>query len=140
MTISDSAAMASHTIRFRVEYHETDGQRRAHHANYPIWFERGRVEMLRSMDLPYKTLEDAGIHLVVTEMTMRYYDAAQFDDEIDLTTELIEVRKVRLTHRYRLRRGDQLLGEGQSVIACISHEGKPTRLPDNLMAILSSAR
>lgn len=135
MTISTAPALASHSIRFRVEYHETDGQRRAHHANYPIWFERGRIEMLRSADVPYKRLEDAGIFLVVTEMAMRYFNAADFDDELTLTTELIEIRKIRLRHRYRLHRDDELLGEGESVIACVTHEGKPTKLPADLIEL-----
>ena len=136
MSDFDEPALASHQIRFRVEYHETDGQRRAHHANYPVWFERGRVEMLRDSGIAYRELEDEGIYLVVTEMTMRYFDAAEFDDELTLTTELVEVRKVRLKHRYRVDRGGEPVAAGESTIACVSHDGRPARLPPRLVELM----
>lgn len=134
----DPPALASHSITFRVEYHETDGQRRAHNATYPVWFERGRVEMLRDAGVTYRDLEDDGIYLVVTEMSMRYFDAAQFDDELTLTTELIEVRKIRLRHRYHVRHGDVAIASGESVIACVTHDGRPTRLPPKLIETMRS--
>ncbi|MEM9825646.1 MAG: thioesterase family protein [Planctomycetota bacterium] len=139
MTISNQPALASHQIRFRVEYFDTDGQRRVHHANYPVYFERGRVEMLRDAGIAYRDLEDQGIFLVVTEMHTKFYESAGFDDLLEQTTELLEVRKVRLIHRYRIRRAGKLIAEGQSTIACVSHEGKPTRLPAALIEMMRSA-
>ena len=94
------APLHVHTQSLRVTYHETDGQRRVHHSNYLNYFERGRVEMLRAMGVSYKQLEESGLMLVVTEMNVRYQSAAEFDDVLDLTTELVEVRKVRIRHRY----------------------------------------
>lgn len=132
-TITDAEPLASHRIEFRVQYKETDGQRRVHHANYPVYFESGRVEMLRTAGVVYRTLEDAGIYLVVTEMLTRYYDAAQFDDWLTLTTELIEIRKVRLRHRYWIDRGNVVIAQGESTIACITHDGRPARLPGEII-------
>ena len=125
--------LLSHSHTFRVNYYETDGQRRVHHANYLNYFERGRVEMLREAGTSYKELETEGLMLVVIEMNVRYYAAAEFDDVLTLTTELTEVRKVRLRHRYRLRRGDDLIVEGDSVIAGVDHDGNPKRLPKSLL-------
>ncbi len=120
----------SHAVQIRVSYHETDGQRRVHHANYLNYFERGRVEMLRAAGLSYKRLEDEGLLLVVTEMNVRYHQAAEFDDLLTLKTEVIEVRKVRIRHRYTLCRDSQLVVEAESVIACVDRAGRPHRLPD----------
>lgn len=117
----------------RVRYHETDGQRRVHHANYLNYFERGRVEMLRSLGLSYKALEDEGSLLVVTEMNVRYLAAAEFDDLLVLTTEVIEVGKVRLWHRYRVERDGKPIVEAESTIACIDRDGVPRRLPKRLI-------
>jgi len=118
-----------HRQSLRVNYSETDGQRRVHHANYLNYFERGRVEMLRSVGISYKQLEQDGLLLVVTEMNVRYLAAAEFDDVLELTTELMEVRKVRVRHRYRLHRGEELIVEADSVIACLGEGGLAGRFP-----------
>lgn len=125
----DTDYLLRHTLEFRVAYQETDGQRRVHHANYLNYFERGRVEMLRSMGHNYKAIEDGGRLLVVTEMNVRYHSPADFDDLLRVTTDVIELRKVRMRHRYRVHRGDTLLVEADSVIACLDTSGKPARLP-----------
>ncbi|SMP76863.1 acyl-CoA thioester hydrolase [Neorhodopirellula lusitana] len=122
--------MLSHQLQIRVAYQETDGQRRVHHANYLNYFERGRVEMLRSIGHDYKAIEDSGKMLVVAEMNVRYHAAADFDDLLTVTTEVTEVRKVRMRHRYLIHRGDTLIVEADSLIACIDRTGRPTRLPD----------
>jgi acyl-CoA thioester hydrolase len=122
----------SHEIEFRACYHDTDGQRRVHHANYLNYFERGRVEMLRSAGISYKQLEEQGLMLVVTEMNVRYRAAAEFDDSLTLTTEVTRLQKVRIAHKYVLRRGTETLVEADSVIACLDRSGQPSRLPPPL--------
>ncbi|WP_315854249.1 acyl-CoA thioesterase [Rubripirellula amarantea] len=114
---------------FRVNYYETDGQRRVHHSNYLNYFERGRVEMLRAAGISYKSLEDAGSMLVVSEMNVRYLAAAEFDDVLTLRVNVLDVRKVRIRHSYQILRGEELVVEAESTIACVNHEGKPNKLP-----------
>jgi acyl-CoA thioester hydrolase len=125
--------IASHQLEVRVNYHETDGQRRVHHANYLNYFERGRVEMLRAAGTSYRELEETGLMLVVSELNARYHSAAQFDDTLVLTTHLTEVRKVRLTHHYQLHRGEELIVDADSIIACVDQAGRPKRLPQQLL-------
>lgn len=125
--------VASHQLMLRVNYHETDGQRRVHHGNYLNYFERGRVEMLRAMGTSYRELEDSGLMLVVSELNVRYHSAAQFDDNLVLTTNLMEVRKVRLAHHYQIHREDELIVDADSVIACVDKTGRPKRLPQTLL-------
>lgn len=86
--------------------------------------------MLRDHGHDYKSIEDGGHLLVVTEMNVRYHAPAEFDDWLELTTNVLEVRKVRMRHRYEIHRDGQLLVEADSVIACIGRDGKPARLPD----------
>ena len=132
--------LRSHTTQFRVTYHETDGQRRVHHANYLNYFERGRVEMLRAAGLSYKAFEDQGRMLVVTDMQIQYHAAAEFDDLLTLTTEVAEVRGVRIRHRYRVNRDGEPIVTGESTIACIDHQGRPRRLPEPLRGKKSGER
>ena len=114
---------------FRVNYFETDGQRRVHHSNYLNYFERGRVEMLRAAGVSYKSFEDAGSMLVVTEMNVRYQAAAEFDDILTLHVDVLDVRKVRIRHRYWITRAGEPIVEADSTIACVGTDGKPAKLP-----------
>ncbi len=122
---------SSHETEIRVSYYETDGQRRVHHANYLNYFERGRVEMLRAAGVSYREFENEGLMLVVTDMNVRYFGAAEFDDVLVLQTTVVEIRKVRIRHHYVLRRGDETLVVGDSTIACINAQGKPSLLPSS---------
>lgn len=118
-----------HTIEIRVRYQETDGQGRLHHANFLTYFEQGRVELLRSLGKSYRDLEDAGYLLVVSEMQCRYFSGAVFDDVLHVTTRAIEAKGARIVHEYTVRRGDEVIAEGRSTVACINKEGRVTRLP-----------
>jgi acyl-CoA thioester hydrolase len=129
--------MLEHTIEIRVRYQETDGQGRVHHANFLTYFEQGRVELLRSLGKSYRDLEEIGILLVVSEMTIRYYSAALFDDVLRITTRAIEARGARIKHEYRVYRGEELLAEGHSTVACVNREGRVSRLPEFLCQALS---
>ncbi|MGI9468601.1 MAG: acyl-CoA thioesterase [Rubripirellula sp.] len=135
MSATPSPPIASHQLTLRVNYHETDGQRRVHHGNYLNYFERGRVEMLRAMGTSYRELEDTGLMLVVSELTVRYHSAAQFDDKLILTTNLMHVRKVRLSHHYQIHRADELIVDAESIIACVDKTGRPKRLPQSLLQL-----
>lgn len=129
-------SLLRYTHEFRVAYHQTDGQRRVHHSNYLNFFEDARVEMLRSGGITYKDIEDSGRLLVVTEMNVQYYAAAEFDDWLRLDVELTEIRKVRLRHHYEVLRGETRIASADSTIACVGTDGRPKKLPDNLLAIV----
>ena len=133
MSATLPSPIASHHLTLRVNYHETDGQRRVHHGNYLNYFERGRVEMLRELGASYRELEDSGLMLVVSELNVRYHSAAEFDDILVLTTNLMEVRKVRLAHHYQIHRANELIVDAESIIACVDKTGRPQRLPQILL-------
>ncbi len=133
----DHSSRHPHQLEIRVTYQETDGQRRVHHANYLSYFERGRVEMLRSAGVSYLDLEESGLMLVVTEMNVRYITGAQFDDLLTLTTVVTEAGKVRIRHHYELHRGDELIVEANSVVACINAKGRPSKLPPYMLGIVN---
>lgn len=133
MSTTLPSPIARHQLSLRVSYHETDGQRRVHHGNYLNYFERGRVEMLRAMGTSYRELENTGLMLVVTDLNVKYHSAAQFDDTLLVTTNLMEIRKVRLTHHYQIHRADELIVAAESIIACVDKTGRPRRLPQTLL-------
>jgi acyl-CoA thioester hydrolase len=122
-----------HEIEIRVRYQETDGQGRVHHGNYLTWFELGRVELLRAMGHSYRELEAAGVFLVVAEVSAKYYLPALFDDVLLLRTTTVRAKGARIEHRYEVLRGDELLAEGSTTVACVDRRGRVTRLPPWLL-------
>lgn len=123
-----------HQFALRVRYHEVDGQGRVHHAQYLNYFERGRVEMLRSAGHSYKELEASGLLLVVRRMEIEYLFPAEFDDDLTLRTVVEKSRGARIHHRYELTRDrdTQIIVTANSEIACIDRQGAVRRLPSYL--------
>jgi acyl-CoA thioester hydrolase len=124
--------MTSGEITIRVRYAETDRMGLLHHANYLIYFEQGRTELLRSHGVSYKDLEDQGFLLVLTRIEVKYRWPAHYDDLLTLKTIVTRTTSVRIDHRYELRCGGRLVAEGASTLACVDREGRPQALPDFL--------
>lgn len=119
----------SHEISIRVRYAETDRMGLLHHANYFIYFEMGRTELLRTRGVSYKDVEDSGFLLVLVDLGCKYRRPARYDDLLTLRTSVQRVTHVKIVHRYELFRDDELLAEGHSTLACIDRDGRPQALP-----------
>src|SRR5438034_7510035 len=119
-------------IQIRVRYAETDRMGLLHHANYLVYFEQGRTELLRAQGLAYRDLEDQGYLLVLTKAQVRYRSPARYDDLLTLRTTLVRTTHVKIEHRYELLRGSELLAEGETTLACIDRNGKVQALPEML--------
>ena len=124
--------MISGEIAIRVRYAETDRMGLLHHANYLVYFEQGRTELLRTKGLSYKDLEDQGYLLVLTKIEVKYRWPARYDDLLNLKTTVTRTTTVRIDHRYELFCEGRLLAEGSSTLACVDREGRPQALPDFL--------
>jgi acyl-CoA thioester hydrolase len=124
--------MLSGEITIRVRYAETDRMGLLHHANYLVYFEQGRTELLRSLGYSYKDLEDQGYLLVLTKVEVRYRSPARYDDLLTLRTTVERATSVRIDHRYELLRDGVLVAEGSTTLACVDREGKLQALPDFL--------
>jgi len=121
--------MLSGEITIRVRYAETDRMGLLHHANYLVYFEQGRTELLRSLGLAYKDFEDQGYLLVLTRAEVRYRSPAHYDDLLTLRTTVVRTTAVRIDHGYELFRDGTLLAEGSTTLACVNREGRVQPLP-----------
>ena len=119
----------SHEIHVRVRYAETDRMGLLHHANYFVYFEMGRTEMLRSRGISYREIEDSGHFLVVIDLGCKYKKPAYYDDLLTIRTTVARVTHVKIIHEYHVLRDGVLLAEGHSTLACVDREGKPQALP-----------
>jgi acyl-CoA thioester hydrolase len=122
--------------RLRVRYAETDKMGVVYHANFAIWFEVGRVELLRQLGFEYKTMEQQdNCHIPVVDLRVRYKAPAQYDDEIVVRTEIRNVRSSLLHFTYEVfRESDRTLlatGETMHIIVDDKFERRP--LPEKYM-------
>lgn len=125
-----------HSVGVRVRYAETDAMGVAHHANYPVWFEMGRSEMMRARGFSYRELEAAGYYMMLTDLQVSYRRAARYDDELIVHTTLLEVRSRALKFGYELWRGSELIATGSTAHITTNHAYQPVRLPTILTTLL----
>jgi acyl-CoA thioester hydrolase len=119
----------SHETTVRVRYAETDRMGLLHHANYFVYFELARTEMLRSRGISYRDVEDSGHFLVIIDLGCKYKKPVYYDDVLTIRTTVARVTHVKIMHEYQVLRDGELLAEGHSTLACVDREGKPQALP-----------
>src|SRR5947209_7275510 len=95
-------SMKQGEIQIRVRYAETDRMGLLHHANYLVYFEQARTELLRGVGATYKDMEDKGYLLVLTRAEVRYLKPAHYDDLLTVRTTVERVTFVRIDHRYEV--------------------------------------
>lgn len=139
MQSNPDARRPKHQARLRVRYSETDQMGVVYHANYLVWMEIGRVELVRSIGISYKDLEDSeGLCLAVIEADCRYLYPARYDQEILIETEVASSTARGITFEYRIRSADtnQLLAKGSTRHMWLSREFRPVRLPERYHSAL----
>lgn len=125
--------MLSGEVQIRVRYAETDRMGLLHHANYLVYFEQARTELLRTFGANYKDMEDEGYFLVVHKIEVRYKSPAHYDDVLTIRTTVTRTSPVRLEHKYEVFREGTLVAEGSSTLACVDTNGKLRAMPDWLV-------
>jgi len=125
--------------RVRVRYAETDQMGVVYYANYLVWFEIGRTDLLRQNGWSYREMEVDGYSLPVIDAQCAYKASAKYDDEIEVRTSGGMVSPVRVKFSYEVvRAADRtLLATGSTVHATLDRDGKPCRLPERVRALFS---
>lgn len=128
--------MPPSTTTVRVRYAETDQMGVAYYANYFVWCEVGRVELLRQLGFEYKQMElGHGCYLPVVEANCRYRSPARYDDEVVVETRVSGLRGSVIKFAYRLLRNaaegePALLAEAETVHVVVDGEMKKCPLPE----------
>src|SRR5262245_62643129 len=105
-----------------------------YYANYLVWFEVGRADLLRSLGWTYREMELEGISLPVIEAHCDYRRPAKYDDEIEVRTEGRMLSPVRMEFEYEvIRKADRAVAaSGRTVHASLDASGRPCRLPSRV--------
>jgi acyl-CoA thioester hydrolase len=125
--------------RVRVRYAETDKMGVVYYANYFVWFEVGRTDLLRESGWNYREMETEGFGLPVIEAQCTYRESAKYDDEIEIRTTGAMLSPVRVQFTYDIvRPADAVtLATGTTVHATLDRNGRPCRLPERVRTVLS---
>lgn len=135
------------TIEFRVRYAETDQMGVVYHANYLVWCEIGRTELIRERFASYAEVERAGVMLAVSDASLRFHAAARYDDLIRVETRVAEVRSRTVTFDYlvfRVPEGDPTaapdrLVSARTTLIALDPNSRPRTLPAELVERLRHA-
>jgi acyl-CoA thioester hydrolase len=128
-----------HDTTVRVRYAETDQMGVVYHANYLIWFEVGRVELMRAMGFEYKTMEtEDDCHIVVAEAHCHYEKPARYDEVLRVRTRIVEWRNRIVKFSYEIFRDadDTLLTKGYTTHVICGSNGRPKALPSKYRDVL----
>jgi acyl-CoA thioester hydrolase len=111
-----------------------------YYANYLVWFEVGRTDLLRERGWSYREMERDGYSLPVVEAGCEYRRPALYDDELEVRTTGVLLSPVRVRFDYLIvRTGDETtLAEGHTVHASLDNQGRPRRLPERARQIFES--
>ena len=134
--------MKTHRTEYRVIYGDTDNMGVAYHANYLRWFEIGRAELFRSLGMTYKSIEEKGYFLPVSEVYCKFVDSARYDDLIVIETSVDSGLRAGIKFNYRiLRKKDETeLVRGFTKHAYVDRSGRVIRPPRFITDILKPNR
>ena len=122
--------MFSHSTKLRVRYSETDQMGYMYYGNYAQFYEVGRVEMLRSLGMTYKSMEESGIIMPVLDMKCKYIKPALYDEEITIKVTMAKMPSVRIHFSYQLFNEKlELINEGETTLVFIDIKRNKPCLP-----------
>ena len=133
---------ALNETKVRVRYAETDQMGVVYHSNHLIWFEVGRVELLRQMGFSYRDMErEDGRYIAVAEVTCRYRAPVYYDEEVLIRTRLKSVRESVVIFSYELLRAERrtLLAEGETTHIVTDSNMKIATLPEKYLRVFRAA-
>lgn len=135
-SLQDVEIGVKHRTQVRVRYAETDQMGVVYHANYLVWMEIGRVELVRSLGLNYRDLEQSeGLALAVVEAKCRYLFPARYDEEIRVETSVEAFTPRSIDFGYELSAADsgRLVATGQTRHLWVNRDMRPSRLPEQYL-------
>ncbi|MCP4802060.1 acyl-CoA thioesterase [Flavobacteriaceae bacterium] len=131
--------MKYNEIQIRVRYGETDQMGVVYHGNYSNYFEVGRLEWLRSLNISYKKMESEGIMLPVVSLSIKYKRPVHYDDLITIQTELVRLPTASIEFSYKLMNQQrEILATASTILAFVNKDlNRPIRCPQYILDALS---
>jgi len=127
--------MYTHKTKLRVRYGETDQMGYVYYGVYAQYYEVGRVELLRSLGISYKELEELGFALPVVNLEINYKKAAYYDDELTIRTTIKKLPSAKIEFHYETFNTEkELLNSGRVILVFVDKKSKkPCFTPEIIM-------
>ncbi len=140
LLIFNSFAMFSSQTTLRVRYADTDQMGTVYYGNYPMFYEVGRVEAMRTLGISYRTLEESGIMMPVLECYIKYLAPARYDDLLTIITTIPEMPSARIRFEYEILSAEgKPLNQGFTTLVFVDKTTfKPIRTPQIVVEALAS--
>ncbi|MDB3907761.1 acyl-CoA thioesterase, partial [Crocinitomicaceae bacterium] len=111
----------------------------SYYGNYAQYFEVGRVEALRELGMSYKSLEDRGIMLPVAHMEVNYKAPALYDDALQITTHISELKGARLFFHYEIHVNEKLISTASTTLVFVAKETmRPISPPEDFIKLFDN--
>jgi acyl-CoA thioester hydrolase len=123
-------------IPIRVRFAETDLMGIVHHANYLLYFEEARVEYLARRGAVYREWVAQGIHFPLVDERVRYRQPAFFHDALSIETWIGEYSRVTFRFDFRVFRGEEVLAEAYTTVACVDNARAPKKIPAHILELV----
>ena len=130
--VAGKVLMKKNIAEYRVIFSDIDSMGVVYYANYLSWFERGRTEFFREIDLPYTEIVKQGIMIPVAEVYCKYHKPARYDDVVQIETTVSSFKRVSIVFACEIyRKSDRtLLVSGHTKHAFLDLNGKIVKIPD----------
>lgn len=142
-TTDATGAVPTSISRLRVRYAETDQMGVVYHANYLVWCDIGRTDLIRALGASYADLERDGLLLAVADASVRYHASARYDDVIEIVTSLERVQSRMLEFHYEIRRVEPTpvtrLATASTRLVALGRDGAPRTIPPDVLAMFRRA-
>ena len=126
--------MKNFSIEIKVRYCETDQMGLVHHGSYINYFEEARIAWISNLGFSYSEMEKTGIILPVSKLNVSYLRPAYFDDDLLVSVEIAELPTSRLIFNYTIKKEEEVIVTGTTVLAFLNKETKkPVKCPDYML-------
>ena len=126
--------MKNFSIEIKVRYCETDQMGLVHHGSYINYFEEARIAWISNIGFSYSEMEKSGIILPVSKLNVSYLRPAYFDDDLLVSVEIAELPTSRLIFDYTIKKEEEVIVTGTTVLAFLNKETKkPVKCPDYML-------
>ena len=126
--------MKNFSIEIKVRYCETDQMGLVHHGSYINYFEEARIAWISNIGFSYSEMEKSGIILPVSKLNVNYLRPAYFDDDLLVSVEIAELPTSRLIFNYTIKKEEEVIVTGTTVLAFLNKETKkPVKCPDYML-------
>ncbi len=113
-----------------------------HHAAYVVWLEEGRSHWLRAHGTSFTEFEKEGISLAVSELNVRYSQAARYDQRVKIRCWIDEIKSRKVTFAYEIVAAETnaLFATGYTKHICINRQGKVTKIPEHWRQFMTNPK